>query len=101
MSTTKDILNAIISGQHVDAEAALNDVMSAKITDQFTSLKQELAPTFFSSSEKSSVNEKLSDDASVADYIKDFADSDAPQFKGKTKEERRAMALAAFYSSKK
>lgn len=33
------------------------------------------------------------------DYIDDFVYSDAPQFKGKSKEERIRMALGAFYSS--
>jgi|TARA_Y100001951_G_C11128739_1_gene177015 hypothetical protein len=28
-------------------------------------------------------------------YIDDFQDSDAPQFKGKSKEKRRQMAIAA------
>ena len=28
-------------------------------------------------------------------YIKDFAKSDAPQFKGKSKEKKREMAIAA------
>lgn len=98
--STKDILNAIISGQNVDAEAALNDVMMSKIADRFSELKQELAPTFFSSQSKE-VNEKLASNASVGDYIKDFTESDAPQFKGKSKEERRKMALGAFYSNQK
>ena len=33
--------------------------------------------------------------ADMGEVIKDFQTSDAPQFKGKTKEERRKMALAA------
>ena len=31
--------------------------------------------------------------ADMGDVIKDFQQSDAPQFKGKSKEERRKMAL--------
>lgn len=42
------------------------------------------------------VQEKLSAGATAGDYIKDFQASDAPQFKGKSKEKRRQMALAAF-----
>ena len=34
-------------------------------------------------------------------WIKDFQKSDAPQFKGKTKEERREMAIAAYMSAKR
>jgi len=33
-------------------------------------------------------------------WIKDFQDSDAPQFDGKSKEKRREMAIAAFYNAK-
>lgn len=38
--------------------------------------------------------------ATARDYIHDFAKSKAPQFKGKTKEKRRKMAVAAFLQSK-
>ena len=33
-------------------------------------------------------------------YIKDFQKSDAPQFKGKSKEERRDQAVAAYLQAK-
>ena len=38
--------------------------------------------------------------ADAGDYIKDFEKSDAPQFKGKSKEKRRKMAIAAYLDSK-
>jgi nicotinamide mononucleotide adenylyltransferase len=44
------------------------------------------------------INEKLSDNADQGDYIDDFVNSDAPQFAGKSKKERIAMAIAAFRS---
>jgi hypothetical protein len=47
------------------------------------------------------VMEKLDAGADAGEYIKDFKDSDAPQFKGKTKEKRRQMAIAAYMSKKK
>jgi len=40
------------------------------------------------------LNEKISD-MDMADVIKDFYKSDAPQFKGKSKKKRRQMAIAA------
>jgi hypothetical protein len=40
--------------------------------------------------------EKLSVSDGIETWIKDFQKSDAPQFKGKSKEERREMAIAAF-----
>ncbi len=43
-------------------------------------------------------SEKLGKDADAGDYIKDFQKSDAPQFKGKSKEKRKDMAIAAYLS---
>jgi outer membrane lipoprotein SlyB len=40
------------------------------------------------------------DKADMGDVIKDFQDSDAPQFKGKSKEKRRQMAIAAKMQAK-
>ena len=45
--------------------------------------------------------EALSKDAEIKDWIKDFLSSDAPQFKGKSKDEIIKMATAAYYSSQK
>jgi hypothetical protein len=42
---------------------------------------------------------KVSD--GIGAYIKDFQKSDAPQFKGKSKDERRDMAIAAYLSAKR
>jgi len=51
--------------------------------------------------EVESVDEKLTKSMSAGDIIKDFQDSDAPQFKGKSKEKLRQMALGAFYKMQK
>ena len=42
---------------------------------------------------------KVSD--GIAAYIDDFQKSDAPQFKGKSKKERRDMAIAAYLTAKR
>jgi len=42
----------------------------------------------------------LGADATAADYIDDFVNSDDPKFKDKSKEERIKQALAAWYSNK-
>jgi len=42
---------------------------------------------------------KVSDGIGV--WIKDFIDSDNPKFVGKSKEERRKQAIAAFYAAKR
>lgn len=43
------------------------------------------------------INESLPKDAPIEKWIDDFQKSDAPQFKGKSQEKRREMAIAAFY----
>jgi hypothetical protein len=47
-----------------------------------------------------SLAEKLSSKSKPETYIKDFQKSDAPQFKGKSDEKRRQMAIAAYMSNK-
>ena len=42
----------------------------------------------------------LGKNADAGDYIKDFRKSKAPQFKGKSKEKRTKMAVAAFLKSR-
>ena len=47
---------------------------------------------------KQMYGEKLGKGADMGDYIKDFEKSDSPQFKGKSKEKRKDMAIAAYLS---
>ena len=46
------------------------------------------------------VDEKLTSKSKPETYIKDFQKSDAPQFKGKSKEKKRQMAIAAYMANK-
>ena len=52
----------------------------------------------YDASEESSASlgEKLSKDADAGEYVDDFRDSDAPQFKGKSKKKKQQMAVAAY-----
>jgi len=45
--------------------------------------------------------EVLRKNSKIGAYIKDFYKSNAPQFKGKSKDERRKMAIAAYLNEKK
>ena len=47
------------------------------------------------------LNEVLSKDASAGDWIHDFVHSDNPKFAGKSKAERKKMALGAYYGQHK
>tara|TARA_Y100001973_G_C5016042_1_gene240787 strand:- start:100 stop:603 length:504 start_codon:yes stop_codon:yes gene_type:complete len=49
--------------------------------------------------QKKKVDEKLTKNSSMGDYIDDFYKSDAPQFQGKSKKKRRQMAIAAKLSN--
>ena len=51
--------------------------------------------------EETYISEKLKVSDGIAAWVKDFQDSDAPQFKGKNDKERRDMAIAAYLSAKR
>jgi hypothetical protein len=51
--------------------------------------------------EEVELEEKLTPSMGAGAYIKDFQKSDAPQFKGKSKEKKRMMGIAAYMASKK
>ncbi len=67
--------------------------------NEIDKLKKELEVLRINVSKKVSM-EVLDKDADAGDYIDDFAKSDAPQFKGKSKEKRKDMAVAAYLSKK-
>jgi len=50
---------------------------------------------------KLQINEKLNKSDDISTWISDFVHSDAPQFKGKSKEKRIEMAKAAYYTAQK
>jgi hypothetical protein len=47
------------------------------------------------------INEVLSKDASAGQWIHDFVHSDNPKFAGKSKEQRKKQALAAYYAKQR
>jgi hypothetical protein len=47
------------------------------------------------------INEVLSKDATAGEWIHDFVHSDNPKFAGKSKAERKKMALGAYYGAQK
>jgi hypothetical protein len=65
-------------------------------------VKKQAKPSFYTKMKESrDLTEKLAADATAADYIDDFVHSDDPKFAGKSKEKRKEMALAAFYSAQR
>jgi hypothetical protein len=51
--------------------------------------------------ESKELTEKLTKANSASEWIHDFVNSDNPMFDGKSKEERKKMALAAYYAAQK
>lgn len=50
---------------------------------------------------KEYLDEVLDPSKGAGEYVKDFRKSDAPQFKGKSKEKRTQMAIAAYMAAKR
>ena len=73
----------------------INKLVAKKILPQ--ELKAEVQTESFKYFIKQ-INEVLPSNATQKDYIDDFISSDAPQFKGKSKEKRKEMAIAAYLS---
>jgi hypothetical protein len=79
-----EIVTDFATKKNADKEAKrLNDLADAKKIDA------------------QQVKEKLTKKSSVGKHIEDFKDSDAPQFKGKSKDKKVQMAVAAYLSKHK
>jgi len=80
----------------------INKLVAKKILPQELKaeyIKEEWSfKDFVNQIQKSPVNEVLAKDADMGEYIDDFVKSDASQFKGKSKEKRKEMAIAAYYA---
>lgn len=62
---------------------------------EYTDPTVEKVPLYKLNKLEELIKEKLTAKTPMEKYIKDFAKSDAPQFKGKSKEKKREMAIAA------
>jgi len=80
-----DVLNAAKSAGHLKEQVLTLKVMKERYEEPII---DEL------------INEVLSKDADAGDYIHDFIHSDNPKFAGKSKAERKKMALGAYYAKK-
>lgn len=115
--STKDLINAIISGEAIEIENAFNATMAEKISARLDDMRQDVAQNLFKAPEPEAVVEEevelteeeidaqiqevLSKDASAGEWIHDFVHSDNPKFEGKSKEKRKQMALAAYYAKQR
>ena len=78
---------------------AASMVSSAKHYLEFELKEPQVDAMVGAASSEDVIDEKLTAKTPMKKYIKDFAKSDAPQFKGKSKEKKRQMAVAAKLSA--
>lgn len=90
-------LSGLVMGEEI-TEKRLADILRQKTKSQQNAHQKAMMKTARDSIKKyqKSRKEELGKDATQQDYIDDFLKSDAPQFKGKTKEKIIKMAVAAY-----
>lgn len=163
--STRDLVNAIIIGDSIEIERALNETLAEKIVVRLNEARVEYARKMFradaamdeqgpgqcpfggpmrmrmrrrlrggaqgdvtpmgfqaqqqgpseefdfelaerladalSEEQLNKIEEVLGKSASASEWISDFVHSDDPRFKGKSKEKRKQMALAAYYAKQR
>ena len=78
-----------------DVDSALRDWFKSGVRTV-----EKIDPAQFLNVNEGELDEKLTKKSKVDTYIKDFKDSDAPQFKGKSEDKKVKMAVAAYLSKK-
>lgn len=92
-------LAAMIQGMITD-DSDLEEWVESKITKAHDYLSTVLNYMRGEQLSENEIDEILSSDSDVGDYVTDFRKSKAPQFKGKSKEKRTQMAIAAALDAK-
>jgi hypothetical protein len=104
--TFKFSLNPETTSIHLDLEGEdiqLSDFIITQgneVSLPTPELESKLADAMVKYTSNDQVDEKLGPKSKPETYIKDFQKSDAPQFKGKSKEKKRQMAIAAYMANK-
>lgn len=73
---------------------------SAKIAGAVANAKMHGAGKGPTAKQQARVDEKLKPSMGAGEYVSDFEKSKAPQFKGKSKEKKQKMVVAAYLSAK-
>lgn len=92
--SVKNLIEAASNNNSVEMSKAFDKAMLEKISKRLSAMQKEVVKNLF----KPPVNEVLSKDATAGEWIHDFVNSDNPKFDGKSKEQRKKMALAAYYA---
>ena len=98
--THREILADPFAGHKGPKNKDLEDIEKPKKKEEsFSYFTKKLMNVFNEDREiQKQIDEVLSKDASAGDWIHDFVHSDNPKFKGKSKAERKKMALGAYYA---
>lgn len=104
--STRDLVNAIIKGDSLEIENALNQTLAEKISVKLQEARIEYSRKMFRANasmdeQSEEIEEVLGKSAEAGEWINDFVHSDNPKFKGKSKEKRKQMALAAYYAKQR
>lgn len=116
--STRELIDAIEAGDSLTIQSAFEEAMASRIAEKLDQLRPEIAKNMFKTEDikhnlsedfeslteeqvDEMINEVLSKSASAGEWIHDFVHSDNPKFEGKSKEQRKKMALAAYYSKQR
>ena len=91
-SDVKRDMRKLVKPEHLD-DIEIERVQPSEIKKDYRSR--------VSAKDATAIEEKLSVDQGAGEWVKDFQDSDAPQFKGKSKGKKTKMAIAAFLDAKR
>lgn len=104
MNNIKKAVEYAFSNDVNNMKDYIDDTLHTKLTNALEQYKQSIAKNIINTNEsieeQNSIDEVLSPEDDVKEWIDDFIKSDAPQFEGKPKKERIKMAIAAYYSAK-
>ena len=90
-------LSGLVMGEETIEEKRLADILRDKEKSKQNAHQQRMMKLAKQSIKKNK-KEELGKNADAGDYVDDFRKSDAPQFKGKSDEKIRDMAIAAYLS---
>lgn len=95
-SRLSDKFDAVAKKRHAGIGKAVE-----RLTKEEFSIESFMAEEFTEEQLDEMINEVLAKSAKAGDWIHDFVHSDNPKFKGKSKEKRKQMALAAYYAKQR
>lgn len=108
LENIKNATDYAFSDKVADMQAEITSALMAKAGESLEQKRIEVAQSLITQEsteeyyeEVEELDEKLSVTDGIKAWIDDFIKSDDPRFEGKSKEERRQMAIGAFYSAKK